>query len=183
MLFRSSITGNTTLSSDSSVSITVTNFDSFSAYTATTTDGSASIDFITGEITYSSPLTAPSQINDTLTITKNGSIQIPITVQQDPDIRLSYYDNNTNSYVAIESGDTITMAEPEGVGVRINNYNPNYTYSFSSSIGTLSFSQSNDIITVSAPESNDSVLNGTVTISRPSSSYTFNIEVDNFNKG
>lgn len=175
-----SITGPDQVSSRNTYQFNIKNYNRFDIYSAAVDIGTASINVIDGVINYTAPSTSPygNIVNMTIENTSSSvSKEISFSLLKDTDITLSYYDGST--YQPLPEPLVVSSNTP--INIRIDTYNPDYIYQLSYDTNVLNISQSDDILTIIPPDSNQSASVENVTISREGDSLTFSISLEVYN--
>lgn len=150
------LSGPTSVTSGNSYNYTINNYINGYTYTPSTNIGTVSI--VNDVVTLTTPNTNPTQQTINLSVARTGSTAtLNIDYPADPAIGLT---GPTTVYVSQTYQYTIT------------NYNPYYTYSVSSNIGTVT--ESNGIVTLTTPASNTTDQTLTITVSRTGSTASLN---------
>lgn len=167
-----SVVGPNSIGSDQTIQLEITNYSSFDTYSVSTDKGTASLNVTTGIIEYQSPSTAPSSDTAILSIeniTRSVTKDISISITQDPEIAISYL--NDGVYESVTT--SITVDTSDDITLRLDTYDPNYTYNVSTSSTEITSSIVDDIITLSLPQTNTTQTTETITVSRSGDTFQF----------
>lgn len=173
--------GPITVSSGTTYQFNINNYNSFDTYSTSISTGTASIDN-NGVVNVNTPPIAPNQETITLTVSNISSSEsktITFTMLADLDVIATYSTDNT-TYGPIPQGG-ITVDDEITFYLRIEEYDPNYTYNVTSFTPDFSISRNADIITVVTPVSNDTAQSGNITIDRGDSVFNVPINYNIYN--
>lgn len=158
-----SLTGQTEINSGENHSYTITNYNSFSTYEIVNIPVGLSASFVNEEtIEISFPNIIPTQENYEIIITKDGyENSFNITGIADPSVTIS--------------GPTEINSGGSNYQYIIGNYNPSYSYTVTSTHGTVS--RNDDIITLITPTTLESDVTATIEVTREGSNDSINIDI------
>lgn len=149
------LNGPTQINSGATYTYTITNFSSFSEYDYLPSDEGLDIQINDDTVEVLGPNIAPIEATTTLILTKDGfENTFEITILPDPSVTIS--------------GPTEINSGGGNYQYTIGNYNPDYTYTVSTTHGVVS--RTDDIITLITPTTLENDVTATITVSREGSS-------------
>lgn len=153
------LNGPTEISSGGTYIYTITNYNSFSEYNFMPSNEGLDIQINEDTVEVLGPNISPVETTTTLVITKDGFVnEFEITILSDPSVTIS--------------GPTEINSGGGNYQYTIGNYNPDYTYTVTTTHGTVS--RTDNIITLITPATLENDVTATVTVSREGSSDSIN---------
>lgn len=155
------ISGPSSIQSGEAFVYTIDNYNEYYSYDVSSNmTGITVSSVIDNEVTITTSNTNPYTQNGYIEVSHSGSsTQLPVTFEADPAITLSGPDE---------------LYPDKTYNFTIGNYNPSYSYSVSSSHGTVSRSGNTVVLNTSGITTSDPETSISVTVSRQGSSATFN---------
>jgi len=154
------LNGPTEISSGGTFSYLITNYNSFSEYELPPSDAGFGVSFSSEDIIeVIGPNTIPFETQTDLVVLKDGFENVfTITLVADPSVTIS--------------GPTEINSGGGNYQYTIGNYNPDYTYTVTTTHGTVS--RTDDIITLITPATLENDVTATITVTREGSSDSIN---------